>query len=290
MFQAGRRIDSRRWRALLPPACLGFALAFALAGCKSRSDLVEAELRTKEKEVHRLRADLQHSEMFNHALEHEMLDRGGAFPYAVPPDAPVAVMTNMVKEIVLSRGTGGMDDGGKPGDTALMVVVVPKDASGSEIKAPGNLVVQVSEILPNGAKAPLSQWEIPALELQKMWKSGLLSSGYHVKLPWKVFPSTEKLRVAVRLTTLPDNRIFEADKDVTIKLMPGVPLRPMPQVEEPPVAPKPPPGALPMPVGPGLNPGAWLAPRDPAARIDVAKPSPPTGDGPARLLEPKLDD
>ncbi len=291
-----RATEDRRQRTggRLPVLCLlSSVLLLPLAGCKSRSDLVEAELRTKEKEVHRLRADLQHSEMFNHALEHEMLDRGGAFPYAVAPDASVAVMTNMVKEIVLARGTGGMNDGDKPGDSALMVVVVPKDVSGSEIKAPGNLVVQISEILPNGAKAPLSQWEIPALELQKMWKSGLLSSGYRVKLPWKVFPSTEKLRVAVRLTTLPDNRIFEADKDVTIKLMPGVPLRPLPRVEEPPLAPgtpKPPPGALPLPIAPNLNPGAWLAPREPAARIDVAKPAPPAADGPARLLEPKLDE
>ena len=287
MFQAGRRIGSLFGRAFLPPACLCFVLA--LAGCKSRSDLVEAELRTRENEVHQLRSDLQRSEMFNHALEHEMFDRGGGAPYSISPDGSVAVMTNMVKEIVLGRGTGGVDDD-KPGDVALMVVVVPKDVSGSDIKAPGNLIVQVSEIGANGVKAPLSRWDIPALELQKMWRSGLLASGYHVKLPWKVYPTTERIRVAVRLTTLPDNRVFEADKDVTIKLLPGVQPRPMPAVEEPPLSPRVPLEALPL-SEPGfkLNSGVQ-APREPAARIAVAKPPTQEATGPARLLEPKLDE
>jgi hypothetical protein len=287
MFQAGRRIGSLSGRAFLPPVCLCFALA--LAGCRSRSDLVEAELRTRENEVHQLRSDLQRSEMFNHALGHEIFDRGGVLPYPVSPDGSVAVMTNMVKEIVLGRGTGGVDDD-KPGDVALMVVVVPKDVSGSDIKAPGSLIVQVSEIGANGVKAPLSRWDIPALELQKMWRSGLLASGYHVKLPWKVYPTTERIRVAVRLTTLPDNRVFEADKDVTIKLMPGVQPRPMPAADEPPFSPRVPLEALPLSEpGVNFNSGA-RAPREPAARIDVAKPPTPEAAGPARLLEPKLDE
>ncbi|MFL5338998.1 MAG: hypothetical protein ACJ8F7_02430, partial [Gemmataceae bacterium] len=298
-----RATEDRRQRTgrILPVLCLlsSVALVFS-AGCKSRSDLVEAELRTRENEVYQLRGELQRSEMFNYALEHEIQSRG-PFPIGLPPPNPaapdpaVSVMGNMIKEIALGRGTGGVDEDGKPGDEALMVVVVPKDTAGSEIKAPGSLIVQVSEIFPTGVKAPLSRWDIPALELQRHWKSGLLSSGYHIKLPWKVLPTTEKIRVAVRLTTLPDNRIFEADKDVTIKPIPGIPARPMPPADtaEPPpagpIVPVPPKGeALPPPnPGPNLNSGAWL-PREPAARIGVAKPAPPPGE--PRLLEPKLND
>src|SRR5439155_24466275 len=57
--------------------------------------------------------------------------------------------------------------------------------------------------------------------LRKTWRSGLLSSGYQVVLPWKAWPSSEKLRVTARFT-LVDGRSFEADKDVSIRLTPAV--------------------------------------------------------------------
>jgi hypothetical protein len=46
-----------------------------------------------------------------------------------------------------------------------------------------------------------------------------LSTGYVVALPWKLCPTTEKLRVVAQFK-LPDGRVFEADKDVTIHVPP----------------------------------------------------------------------
>ncbi|MGL6094951.1 MAG: hypothetical protein ACRC7O_03990, partial [Fimbriiglobus sp.] len=75
------------------------------------------------------------------------------------------------------------------------------------------------------------------------WKSGLLSTGYMVPLQWDRPPTTARVRLTVRFTTL-DGRDFEADKDVTV--------RPLPTSG-------PPPGPVSGPLGD--------VPADPAARV-----------------------
>src|SRR4029453_13933546 len=91
--------------------------------------------------------DLQRAEMFNSALQGDLMAHQG-WPVGLPPagagapSAPVTARSNMVKEVQLGRGTGGLDQDGLPGDEALLIVLVPKDVDGSAIKAPGNLVVQ----------------------------------------------------------------------------------------------------------------------------------------------------
>ena len=51
-------------------------------------------------------------------------------------------------------------------------------------------------------------------------------------LPWKVWPSTEKLRVIAQFS-LADGRFFEADKDVTIRLAPKAYRKVVPAEEVP---------------------------------------------------------
>jgi hypothetical protein len=260
MSRKWRSIDDPQRRSILRPVLILPLAALPLFGCRNnRSDLVEAELRTREAELRQTRAELQRSQGLNGALQQEMMIRtpvaAPAPPFCEPGYGPVGAMSGQIKEIVLARGTGGIDEDGWPGDEALLVVLVPKDVDGSAVKVPGNLTVMAAEITPEGVKMPLSTWEIPSLQLQKMWRSGLLSSGYHVKLPWKKWPGTEKVRVTCHFTTLPDNRLFEADKDVLVHLAPGVP------------------HAAPMTVVPGPPPGP----------IITEKPAPPEG---ARLLDP----
>src|SRR5262249_11214394 len=116
-----------------------------------------------------------------------------------------------VRSLTLGRGTGGRDDHGLPGDEALEVVIEPKDPEGNATRAPGTAIVQVAEIGPDGIKRPLSSWDIGQHQLQQSWKTGLLTTGYVLVLPWKVWPSTEKLRVTVQFR-LADGRLFEADR------------------------------------------------------------------------------
>jgi hypothetical protein len=205
-----------RWpRAVL----LCWVLMTAAAGCH-RCDLVEAELRTRDRQVRELKDELSRTELFNEALQHELHD---VRTTAGPPITPEAAsQTYTLKEIVLGRLTGGRDDDGKPGDEALEVFVEPRDPDGQAIKAPGALHIDVVQISPAGLKTPLSSWEIPPEQLRRSWRSGLFATGYDLVLPWKVWPSFPKLRVTARFT-LADGRAFEADRDVTVRLRPEAP-------------------------------------------------------------------
>lgn len=207
-----------------------------LAGCRN-CEQVESELRRREMEVHELRDELDNVQAFNDALHRELaiLRQEGKLPAPAKPQAgagaapavesakPAIIETisvpNTIKEIVLNRQTGGLDTDRRTGDDALQVVVEPRDQDGHALKVPGTMLVAVQEILPEGLKRPLSTWEVSDEQLRRSWKTGLFGSGFYVTLPWKCPPSTEKLRVTVQFT-LADSRLFEADKDVTVRLLP----------------------------------------------------------------------
>lgn len=267
------------------------ALTVLAAGCRNRSDLVEAELRGREREVSQLRSDLQRSEALNYAMESELRSRaGGSVPFPPPGeiiDRPLALMANTIQRIELGRGTGGTDEDKWPGDEALTVVITPRDGDGSALKVPGHLVVKAFEVSMEGLKVPMGKWEVSSADLQKTWRSGVFGSGYFVKLPWRNWPNSEKLRVVAQFATLPDNRWFEADKDVTIRLMPGgprssvTPILPSGSIPVGPPAFSP---AVPIPGGAEPLPPPVDGPRfpaisnsmtgAPAARIRIAKPAP----------------
>jgi hypothetical protein len=124
-----------------------------------------------------------------------------------------------LRRIVLGRQTGGLDDDGQPGDEALQVLVEPRDADGHTLKTPGTLIIRTLEISPEGMKKTHGSWQFSGEGLRRCWRSGLLSTGYYFVLPWKTFPSTEKMRV-VATFILGDGRSFEAERDVTIRLVP----------------------------------------------------------------------
>lgn len=191
-------------------------------GCRSHCELVERDLRHKEREAEELRGELHKTAAFNQALQRQVIEFHQLPPGLAPgscarPGCSASFLTAGVKEIVLGRQTGGYDDDRCPGDEALQVVLEPRDCDGSAIKAPGSLRITALQVTTEGIKQPLSCWELAPEELRRTWKSGLLSTGYYVVVPWKVWPTTEKLRVVVQFV-MTDGRAFEADKDVTIKL------------------------------------------------------------------------
>jgi hypothetical protein len=198
-------------------------LGLGAVGCRN-CDLVEAELRTRENEMRELKAELFHITAQNEALHREMslLRQGGP---ALPPE--LAGQTCTIKQIVLGRQTGGYDYDDCPGDEALQVALEPRDVDDHTIKAPGALHVDALQIDPAGLKVPLCSWDVRPDQLRRTWRSGLLSTGYQVVLPWKTWPTTEKLRIVARFT-LADGRVFEADKDVTIHLVPAAKRKPLP--------------------------------------------------------------
>jgi hypothetical protein len=236
-----------------PLAMLAAAgLCAAATGCRSNSHQVEAELRKRETDVRELREELDSCGAHNRALQMELravhgepvLDPSRNFELSFP-----------VRSLTLGRQTGGRELEGAPGDGALQVVLEPRDAEGHAIKIPNAAaVIQVTEIGPDGLKHALSMWEIPPEQLRVHWRSGLLTTGYVLVLPWKIPPTTEKLRV-VALLRLADGRAFEADKDVTIRLPSGTKPRIMPPASPPgeptdgPILPPPRPVVAPAAIG-----------------------------------------
>lgn len=202
------------------------ALCALSIGCGWRNkELLETELRTKEIQYNELRDEHERAEHYNHALERELaaIRQGDKTPPELAPQ------TFGLKRITLGRMTGGLDTDNKAGDDALQVIVEPRDGADHLVKAPGTLHVMALQVDSQGVKTPLSAWDVSADDLRRSWKGGLFSNGYFVTLPWKNWPTSENLRVVVRLV-LSDGRVFEADKDVKIHLAPGVhPFPPQPK-------------------------------------------------------------
>jgi hypothetical protein len=198
---------------------VSLALVAVVSGCRT-CDRVESELRAREQDVRELRDELERSEAFTCALQHELRGlKGDLPPVAGEAPTPRPIGVSPVRSLALGRQTGGRSDGSCSGDDALQVHVEPRDPDGHAVKVAGSLAVQVLEINRDGLKKPLSAWELSPEQLRKTWRGGLLSSGYQVMLPWKVWPSTEKLRVVAQFRPL-DGRVFEAEKDVSVRLPP----------------------------------------------------------------------
>jgi hypothetical protein len=220
------RWNSRRW---LSAALISFAFVAVLAtGCRSgsdkRYDLLEAELRTREREL----ADAQAELNSVRAIRQMQLP-------ACPPDGVTVGRGPLARDISLGIGTGGYDADGKPGDEGLQVILVPKDDDGSALKIPGRLVVAAYGVARDGTKSPIGLWEIPPEKLRVYWQTGLLSTGYKLALQWHQAPATEKVRVVAQLTSL-DGKVYETDKDITVRLItapgdvpnPNIPVLPPP--------------------------------------------------------------
>jgi hypothetical protein len=250
-----------------------FALSLAgAAGCRSRSDLVEAELRTKDRQLRETQGELMRAETMNEALETTLREQRAV---GVPVCRPGAGPLGLVKDIQLGRGTGGIDEDKVPGDEGIQVVVVPRDIDGSAIKAPGTLRVTALEILPVGTKVSLSAWDVSANQLRQTWRSGLLSTGYYVTLPWQTLPRTEKLRIVAQFQPL-EGGVFEAERDVQIRLLLEPQHRPNVVYPAVPAGPGLPPPALPaqpdLPVGPPprtVPPGEPIGPPKPASALGL---------------------
>ncbi len=251
MHTASERMRRRRRNRLLAVSAVAAAFCGTLAtGCKpnKRYDLIEAELRTKDKQLAEAQAALAQSRNLNRAYEQS---RGLPGDYMAPPAALTsgAGSSYPIREISLGRGTGGVDDDGLPGDETLMLVVVPRDADKSEVKVAGRLQVLAWEINPQGIKSPIGSWDIPADRLRTTWRNGLMNTGYFVSVPWQTYPTTDRVRVAVRLTTT-DGGTFETDRDISVRpLVQALPRASVPVMQQPapiPGSPPPVPGREPL--------------------------------------------
>ncbi len=276
--RAIRPAGNRRRRALL--AALLAASVVPAVGCKGaqrkheRQELIEAELRTRERELREARGELTHARIMAEAYEQQLQSYQSCPPGGGPlgPVAPAGTTpVAAVRDVALGRGTGGLDDDDCPGDELLQVVVVPRDDDGSAVKVPGRLTVSAWEVSPAGIKSPAGTWDVPPEKLRQNWKAGLFSTGYTVSLPWQKYPAYDRVRVAVRLVTL-DGRTFEADRDVTVHPLHAPP--PVPASGQ----------AVPAAPG-GVVPGYPVPPGR-----EMLQPTPPPNGVPPTIAPPKVEE
>ncbi len=264
----------RSARALLWVA----AAAVAALGCRSNCDVVERELHAREIDLQAAREEIDRCHAVNEGLQMELQGLRGD-PSACPSggcDKP-AFAACPIRSLALGRQTGGRDGDACGGDEALQVIVQPLDTDNQPVKVPGSLLIQALEITPAGLKQPLSSWQISDEELHRSWRSGLLSTGYVLVLPWKVWPNYDRVRVVAQFR-LADGRLFEADKDVTVHV---VPVEKRPTLPNAPVLP--PPHPLDPPAG---GPDLKIPPQETPERDTAWNPSGPPPAPPAEILQP----
>ncbi len=198
-----------------------------LMGCFSSSarqqqELAEADLRSQERHIQELKAELDRKEGVIHGLDVEVERLQQAKAGAKQPGEPQP--PGIVKEIVIGRLTGGYRHDPKANfDDALLIMLEPRDTDGHTIKVPGSVHIDLFEINPQGLKTPLSSYDLSHRELRRQWDQPLLGGpAYRILLAWKALPSMEKLRIVLRFTML-DGKLFEAEKDVNIRLPAGIP-------------------------------------------------------------------
>jgi hypothetical protein len=267
-------VNHRRLIALLLPALLLLA-----AGCRHDNELLESELRARERDVDGLKDEVHRLEWHNEALQRQLGAAAHPGPAHYPPES--AAQAFELRRITLGRGTGGYDVDHRLGDDALQVVLEPRDGEDHVVKAPGTLTVTALDISPEGVKTPFSSWTVGPEQLRKNWRNGIFSTGYVLVLPWQAPPHGERIRVVARLQTV-DGRLFETDRDVRI-VLPPEPWHPKgPPAPGP--APKPlvPPEPLPLPTprpaetgdGPGLEPAAHWGPPPLEGAVQLLRPTP----------------
>jgi hypothetical protein len=248
---------------------LALLLASVLCGCRHSNQSLENELRAKESLYRDAVAELKHVEAQNDALMREL----GAIRHSTGPVLPpeIAGPTFGLKRISLGRGTGGYDNDGLPGDEALQVVVEPRDTEDHVVKVPGSLHITAIEVNPQGLKRPICWWSFTPEQLRPLWKQSLFSNGYIILVPWTAFPHSENVRVVAQFK-LTDDRVFEADKDVKVRLLPFTPHAPSPVPT--------PTGGNPLIIptrGTEAGPALRWSPSPLTGAVEIGRPEPLTG-------------
>lgn len=203
--------------------------------------MLESQLRQQERAMRDLNEELGKSRATTTSLVMENQVLRGVSPTGAPEPAKAPI-----KAIEFGRGTGGVDEDRLMGDEILQVVVEPKDVDGHTVKAPGSLTVRACEILPEGTKQPIGQWDLDPEKLRKAYKSGLFQSGYVLILPWQTPPTREKVKLTAQFK-LETGQVFEAEKDLKVQVPVGLQVSPPTSVQVLPAIPSGTPGILPPP-------------------------------------------
>jgi hypothetical protein len=228
----GRGVGSEGYRVstlicIISVCLLSFTGCSSLTAKREKQDILEAELRGQERHILELKAEIERKEGHIHGLdlEVERAQQAAQKQQAGEPLPPAAI-----KEITLGRLTGGYRNNPRNQyDDSLQFLIEPRDADGHAIKVPGSLHIELFEVTPAGLKNMLSQWDVTQREMRRSWDQPFIGGpAYRILIPFKALPTQERMRVVIRFTTS-DGKLYEAERDFTIRLPgPGsAPLLPM---------------------------------------------------------------
>jgi hypothetical protein len=206
---AGRRIPFAFW--LLPAALV-------LTGCTH----VNPDYRFREGYADQLREQLYSGEFAASARHHDDAQRAEATHLAAYPSTPPG------PRLVLSAAPLG--ERGQ----SLRVLVEPRDPAGHPARVGTALHVSVLQDTPGGPSTSLSDWDLPADLLEHAWTATWSEAGYRVVLPWKTWPTADRVRVVARLT-LADGSHQEVQSEVVLHQPAPAPQHPPGTGEQPPV-------------------------------------------------------
>jgi hypothetical protein len=194
-------------------------LAAFAAGCASTGqlDVLESRLRRQEDANNQLQAQLTESKNQLQAARRETVDlRTQLAEGKKVAHAEQITALGTVEGISLNKYlTGGLDRDGVPGDEVFSAVVVPADADGNLVKAPGSVVLTVLDLSKPESEQRVGHWEFGPKESEELWHSGFLGSGYVVRVPWQKLPDSPTLLVHARLKTV-DGRQFDTSQSIRI--------------------------------------------------------------------------
>jgi outer membrane murein-binding lipoprotein Lpp len=221
-----------------------------LAGCASTGqiEVLESRLRRQEDAANQLQSQLAESQSQLQAARREAVDLRTQLA-----DGKRTARTEQLSALGTVEGislnkylTGGLDRDGVAGDEMLSAVVVPADADGNLVKAPGSVILTVLDLSKPEAQQQVGHWEYGPKDSESLWHSGFLGSGYVVRVPWQKIPDSPTLLVHARLKTI-DGRQFDTSQSIRITppaATAQAAVQPAPAPSQPsqqPAAPQPPP-------------------------------------------------
>jgi hypothetical protein len=240
------------------------------AGCASTGqlDVLESRLRRQEDVNNQLQAQLTESKNQLQASRRETVDlRTQLADGKKVAKAEQLTALGTVEGISLNKYlTGGVDRDGVPGDEVFSAVIVPADAEGNLVKAPGSVSLTVLDLSKPESQQTVGHWDFSPKDSEDLWHSGFFGSGYTVRVPWQKVPDSPSLLVHARLKTV-DGRQFDTSQSIRIN-----PPSATAQAATQPAAPGPPA----TPPDTSLSP-VPMPPAAPPASLDTAMTKPPDG-------------
>lgn len=205
----------------------------AFSGCAMNSEklALENELRDKEQTIRTLQKEVASKEQLLKDQDRELLalrNANTSSPFDTTDNKVLkASASEMIKasnwggvrRLRIHRLTTGVIRDKASGGVVLNLVIQPLDEDQELVKIAGALTVTVSSVNSQGAPQPVVTETYSITDSRKLWTRGLVSSGFHIRLPLPDSTVSEpdasnsdaKLLVSVTLDAGTDQKLNTAE-------------------------------------------------------------------------------